>query len=80
VFLKSIGMAPRKVGTIPAKADSEEQERFVKEDLEPRLEEAEAGQRAVFFVDTAHFVLAPFLGILCCGLIPFEKQKIFTIN
>ena len=66
VFLKSIGMAPRKVGTIPAKADHEEQERFVKEELEPRLEEAEAGQRAVFFVDAAHFVLAPFLGILWC--------------
>nr|QNO50756.1 hypothetical protein HAICDJOK_00016 [Methanosarcinales archaeon ANME-1 ERB6] len=28
VFLKSIGMAPRKVGTIPAKADPEEQKSF----------------------------------------------------
>jgi len=63
-FLKSIGMAPRKVGTIPAKADPEEQESFVKEELEPRLEEAKTGQRVVFFVDAAHFVLAPFLGIL----------------
>lgn len=32
----------------------------------PRLEEARAGQRAVFFVDAAHFVLAPFLGFLWC--------------
>ena len=64
VFLKSIGMAPRKVGMIPAKADSEGQERFIKEELEPRLEEAESGKRVVFFVDAAHFVLAPFLGIL----------------
>jgi transposase len=32
--------------------------------LEPRLKEAEAGQRAVFFVDAAHFVFAPFLGYL----------------
>ena len=47
-FLKSIGMAPRKVGMIPAKADTEEQERFIKEDLEPRLEEAKSGQRVVF--------------------------------
>ena len=62
-FLKSIGMAPRKVGMIPAKADSEEQESFLKEELEPRLEEARGGQRVVFFVDAAHFVLAPFLGI-----------------
>ena len=65
-FLKSIGMAPRKVGMIPAKADPEEQESFLKEQLEPRLEEARGGQRVVFFVDAAHFVLAPFLGILWC--------------
>jgi len=32
--------------------------------LEPRLEEAVAGTRAVFFVDASHFVLAPFLGFL----------------
>ena len=32
----------------------------------PRLEQAQAGQRAVFFVDAAHFVLAPFLGMLWC--------------
>ena len=63
-FLKSIGMAPRKVGMIPAKADPDEQESFIKEELEPRLEEAKSGQRVVFFVDAAHFVLAPFLGIL----------------
>jgi transposase len=64
VFLKSIGLAPRKVGTIPAKADPDEQETFIKEELETRLDEAKAGQRVVFFVDAAHFVLAPFLGIL----------------
>ena len=63
-FLKPIGMAPRKVGTIPAKADQEEQESFMEEELEPRLEEAQSGQWVVFFVDAAHFVLAPFLGIL----------------
>ena len=32
--------------------------------MEPRLKEAKAGKRAVFFVDAAHFVLAPFLGYL----------------
>jgi transposase len=32
--------------------------------LEPRLEQAQVGERAVFFVDAAHFVLAPFLGFL----------------
>ena len=34
--------------------------------MNPRLEEAKAGQRIVFFVDAAHFVLAPFLGFLWC--------------
>ena len=49
---------------IPAKADPDEQAAYLKEQLEPRLAEARAGQRAVFFVDAAHFVLAPFLGFL----------------
>ncbi len=48
VYLKSIGMKRRKVGMIPAKADPEEQERSVREELNPRLKEAEEGRRAVF--------------------------------
>jgi transposase len=65
-FLKSLGMKIRKVGQIPAKADVEAQGRFKTEDLEPRLEEARSGQRVVFFMDAAHFVFAPFLGVLWC--------------
>jgi transposase len=34
--------------------------------LEPRLAEAKAGQRAVFFMDAAHFVFAPFVGMVWC--------------
>lgn len=49
---------------IPAKADCEQQAVYLSEVLEPRLEQAQAGERAVFFVDAAHFVLAPFLGFL----------------
>ena len=49
---------------IPAKADPAVQEAYLDTELEPRLTEAQAGQRAVFFVDAAHFVLAPFLGFL----------------
>lgn len=49
---------------IPAKADPEAQAAYLKQELEPRLAEAQAGQRAVFFMDAAHFVLAPFLGFL----------------
>lgn len=49
---------------IPAKADPEKQAAYLQQTLEPRLAEAQAGQRAVFFMDAAHFVLAPFLGFL----------------
>ena len=61
-FLISIGLRPRKIGMIPAKADPEVQEKFIKEKLEPVLEEAKAGTKKVYFVDAAHFVLAAFLG------------------
>jgi len=63
-FLKRMGIKRRKVGMIPAKADPEQQEDFVKQQLNPKLEEAKKGQRAVFFMDAAHFVLSPFLGFL----------------
>ena len=49
---------------IPAKADPEKQAEYLEEVLEPRLAEAQTGQRAVFFVDAAHFVLSAFLGFL----------------
>jgi transposase len=59
-------MKPRRVGQIPAKADVTAQEAFKTEQLEPRLAEAKAGQRVVFFMDAAHFVFAPFLGLVWC--------------
>jgi transposase len=40
-----------------------EQQRFHDEELNPRLEAAQAGQEHVFFVDAAHFVFGTFL---CC--------------
>lgn len=49
---------------LPAKADPDAQAQFLVGELEPRLAQARAGQRAVFFVDAAHFVVAPFLGFL----------------
>jgi transposase len=65
-FLKSMGMQCLKVGSLPAKAEPDEQEKYKKEKLEPRLEEAKAGKRAVFFVDAAHFVMGAFLGLVWC--------------
>jgi hypothetical protein len=41
--------------------------------MEPRLAEAQAGQRAVFFMDAAHVVFAPFLGIVWCVQRRFVK-------
>jgi len=49
---------------IPAKADPEKQTAYLAQEIEPRIAEAQAGKRAVFFMDAAHFVLAPFLGFL----------------
>jgi len=49
---------------IPAKADPDKQTAYLAQEIEPRLAEAQAGKRAVFFMDATHFVLAPFLGFL----------------
>ena len=46
---------------------------MLKTELEPRLAEAQRGERAVFFVDAAHFVLASFLGWLWCATRLFVK-------
>jgi len=72
-FLKKLGMQPCKLGQIPAKADPEAQEAFKAEQLEPRLAEARAGQRVVFFMDAAHFVYAPFLALVWCFTRVFVK-------
>jgi transposase len=63
-FITSLGMKPRKVGMLPAKADPDQQESFKQDELEPVLDEARAETRKVFSVDAAHVVLAPFLGVL----------------
>jgi hypothetical protein len=63
LFLKKIGMHPRKIGMIPGKADPDKKKSFKENKLEPILEEAKQ-ERAVLFVDAAHFVLSAFLGTL----------------
>lgn len=54
------------MGTVPAKADFEEQAAFLEDELGPRLDQAQRGRRTVLFVDAAHFVYGPFLGYLWC--------------
>ena len=52
-FMKRIGMHCLKVGFVPGKTANpdkiNEQEQFKQDELEPRLGDAKAGQRAVFF-------------------------------
>jgi transposase len=65
-YLKKLGIKWRKVGGIPAKVDIEAQQKFHDEKLQPRIEEAKAGTRSVYFMDAAHFVMGAFLGFLWC--------------
>ncbi len=51
---------------MPAKADPGEQAAFLRDKLQPRLRQAQRGQRTVLFTDAAHFVFGPFLGYLWC--------------
>ena len=68
-----LGLRWRKTGAIPVppkktvEEHARDQATFLQEKLEPRLEQARRGRRQVFFVDAAHFVLAPFLGCLWCA-------------
>src|SRR5262249_3056375 len=72
LFLRRLGLKPRKVSAIPVPPKSTPQEHaknqaeFLENKLEPLLEEARQGLRQVKFVDAAHFVYAPFLGVLWC--------------
>jgi len=59
-----LGMKFRKCASVPGKADPQMQFDFLEGELLPRLEEARQGERRVFFVDAAHFVLGAFLGMI----------------
>lgn len=69
-FMKRLGLKCRKAGFVPGHAtDPEkqaEQENFQLNQLEPRLQAAQAGQRVVLFMDAAHFVYGVFLGMVWC--------------
>jgi transposase len=69
-FLKKLGLRCLKVGYVPGKAVEEEKVKAVEiyktEKLAPLLEKAVSGEKAVFFVDAAHFVHQADLGFLWC--------------
>lgn len=74
-FLKYIGFKRLKCAQIPAKADTKKQETFLHKKMQPRLEEAKQGKRAVLFADAAHFVHGAFLGFLWCLSRVFIKSS-----
>ena len=74
-IMKKMGMSLRKCSSIPSKADPQLQFDFYRQEMKPRLEEASRGQRKVFFVDAAHFVLGAFLGMVWCFVRPFIKTS-----
>ena len=69
-FLHNMGMKHRKTGFVPGPSNTPEkqaeQAAFVKEKLQPKLAQAQAGQRVVLFMDAAHFIHTVFLGFLWC--------------
>jgi transposase len=72
-FMHELGMKPLKTGHVPAKADPVKQQLFLEDKLSPLLAKAMAGECHLFFMDAAHFVLLPFVGILWCFARVFIK-------
>lgn len=60
-FMKRHGIKYRKLGHIPGKADPHKQQTWLENDLQPHLEQAQAGKRHLFFMDAAHFVWGAFI-------------------
>jgi transposase len=63
-IMRRLGMRYQKSAAVPGKCDPQMQFDFLNEELLPRLEEAKNGERRVFFVDAAHFVMGAFLGMV----------------
>ncbi len=65
-LMHHLGLRYRKLAPIVAKADPTAQETFLTLKLQPKLEDAKAGGRYVFFMDASHFVFGQFFGYLWC--------------
>ena len=72
---KQMGLTLKKAALLPAKVDPQLQLEFFTCELQPRPAQATTGQRKVFFVDAAHFVLGAFLGLVWCFARPFIKAS-----
>ena len=74
-FMKRHGLRYLQTGHIPAKADTAKQQQWVKEKLEPAIEQAQKGACHLLFMDAAHFVLQPFICALWCRVRLFIKAS-----
>lgn len=74
-FMKRHGLRYIKTGHIPAKADAEKQQQWVKTTLEPAIEEAQNGECHLLFMDAVHFILQPFICSLWCVARLFIKAS-----
>jgi len=74
-FMKRHGLRYLQTGHIPAKADAEKQQQWVKEKLEPAIKEAQNGECHLLFMDAAHFILQPFICALWCVARLFIKAS-----
>jgi transposase len=63
-IMRRLGMRYQKSAAVPGKCDPQMQFDFLNDELLPRLDEARKGERRVFFVDAAHFVMGAFLGMV----------------
>jgi len=74
-FMKRHKLRYLKTGHIPAKADTEKQQEWVKSTLEPAITEAQNGECHLLFMDAAHFILQPFICALWCVARLFIKAS-----
>lgn len=74
-FMKRHGLRYIKTGHIPAKADAQKQQQWMKTTLEPAIREAQNGECHLLFMDAAHFILEPFICALWCVARLFIKAS-----
>ena len=74
-FMKRHGFRYIKTGHIPAKADIEKQQQWMKTTLEPAIKEAQNGECHLLFIDAAHFILEPFICALWSVVRLFVKAS-----
>ena len=74
-FMKRHRFRFLKTGHLPAKVNNTEQQQWVEETLKPLIQAAKDGAVHLLFVDSAHFVLQPFLCCLWCVARLFIKAS-----